>query len=263
MYQSTHLNSSKGTTEFREFPIRAEVASYPHHSEMRRYFHDYARQFRLYEHYQFDTRVLQVQREQDGWKLISERNGEQGEWQQINRHLLLGTLLPGTLIGTSLGYWLLPYLDTQALKVGFGALIIWFAGRELWRLRRASALPQRPSWLTRVITIAAGLSHGLFASGGPLLVYGLAGTQLDKARLRATLVTVWFTLNSLLTLAFLLDGRLLPALPQALTYAPLLLLGVWLAERLHRRFDERHFRLAIYILLLVTATLLLAPWRLP
>lgn len=184
-------------------------------------------------------------------------------WQQIDRRLLLGTLLPGMLIGTLLGYWLLPYLDTQALKIGFGALIVWFAGRELWRLRRASAPAQRPAWLTRVISIAAGLSHGLFASGGPLLVYGLAGTQLDKARLRATLVTVWFTLNSLLTLAFLLDGRLLPALPQVLTYAPLLLLGVWLGERLHRRFDERHFRLAIYILLLVTGILLLAPWRLP
>lgn len=183
--------------------------------------------------------------------------------QQIDRRLLLGTLLPGMLIGTLLGYWLLPYLDTQTLKVGFGALIVWFAGRELWRLRRASVLSQRPAWLARVITLAAGLSHGLFASGGPLLVYGLAGTQLDKARLRATLVTVWFTLNSLLTLAFLLDGRLLPVLPQVLTYAPLLLLGVWLGERLHRRFDERHFRLAIYILLLVTGILLLAPWRLP
>lgn len=41
--------------------------------------------------------------------------------QQIDRRLLLGTLLPGMLIGTLLGYWLLPYLDTQALKVGFGA----------------------------------------------------------------------------------------------------------------------------------------------
>ena len=79
---------------------------------------------------------------------------------------------------------------------------------------------------------------------------------------RATLVTVWFSLNSLLTAAFLLDGRLQPALPQVLAYAPLLLLGLWLGERLHRRFDERHFRLAIYCLLLVTGVLLLAPWSL-
>ena len=180
---------------------------------------------------------------------------------QIDRRLLLGTILPGMLVGTAIGYLLLPYLDTSLLKAGFGALILWFAGRELWRLRHVSALPVRPVWLTRLITLGAGISHGLFASGGPLLVYGLAGTALDKARFRATLVSVWFTLNSLLTLAFALDGRLLPALPQVLAYAPLLLVGLWLGERLHRRFDERHFRVSIYILLLVTGTLLLAPWR--
>ena len=43
----------------------------------------------------------------------------------------------------------------------------------------------------------------------------------------------------------------------------LLLVGLWLGEYLHRRFDERHFRIAIYALLLVTGTLLLAPWSLP
>ena len=181
---------------------------------------------------------------------------------QIDRPLLLGTILPGMLLGTLLGYLLLPYLDEALLKRCFGVLILWFAGRELWRLRHVSALPVRPQWLTRLLTLGAGLSHGLFASGGPLLVFGLAGTSLDKARFRATLVSVWFTLNSLLTVAFLLDGRLLPALPQVLVYAPLLLVGLWAGERLHRRFDERHFRIAIYILLLVTGTLLLSPWSL-
>jgi uncharacterized protein len=181
---------------------------------------------------------------------------------QIDRPLLLGTILPGMLVGTALGYLLLPYLDAALLKRGFGVLILWFAGRELWRLRHAAALPVRPQWLTRLLTLGAGLSHGLFASGGPLLVYGLAGTARDKARFRATLVSVWFTLNSLLTAAFLVDGRLQPALPQVLIYAPLLLVGLWLGERLHRRFDERHFRIAIYALLLVTGTLLLAPWSL-
>lgn len=183
-------------------------------------------------------------------------------WSMIDRRLLLGTILPGMVVGTLLGYLLLPWLDAALLKAGFGALILWFAGRELWRLRRGGAGSTRPAWLTRLITLGAGISHGLFASGGPLLVYGLAGTHLDKARLRATLVTVWFTLNSLLTLAFLFDGRLLPALPQVAAYAPLLLLGIWLGERLHRRVSEQHFRIAIYCLLLVTGVLLLAPWRL-
>lgn len=106
MYQSAHLISSKGTTEFSEFPMRAEVAPYPHHSEMRRYFRDYARQFRLYEHYQFDTRVVQLQRLDQGWKLISERNGEQREWRFDGVLIANGTLhtpnlpqLPGDFSG--------------------------------------------------------------------------------------------------------------------------------------------------------------------
>lgn len=176
--------------------------------------------------------------------------------QLIDRRLLLGMILPGMVVGPLIGYALLPFLDAALAKRLFGALVLWFAARELWRLRHAVVQAVRPLWLSRLLSLGAGVSHGLFASGGPLLVFALAGTQLDKARLRATLVSVWFSLNSLLTLAFLLDGRLLPALPQVASYAPLLLLGIWLGERLHQRFNEQHFRIAIYLLLLSTGALL-------
>ena len=62
MYQSAHLISSKGMTEFSEFPMPDEVATYPHHSEMKRYFQAYARHFDLYRHYEFSTRVVRVER---------------------------------------------------------------------------------------------------------------------------------------------------------------------------------------------------------
>ncbi|MBM7059232.1 NAD(P)-binding domain-containing protein [Pseudomonas sp. UL073] len=92
MYESAHLISSKGTTEFSEFPMRADVAPYPHHSEMRRYFRDYAKQFGLYEHYQFNTRVVSVERLEQGWKLTSERAGEQREWHFDGVLIANGTL---------------------------------------------------------------------------------------------------------------------------------------------------------------------------
>ncbi|NQD93023.1 sulfite exporter TauE/SafE family protein [Pseudomonas sp. CrR25] len=177
----------------------------------------------------------------------------------IDRPLLVGMILPGMLLGTLLGYVLLPWLDAALAKRAFALLVLWFAARELWRLRRGTPAPPRPPWLGRLISLAAGLCHGLFASGGPLLVYALSGSALDKARLRATLVSVWFCLNGLLTLAFLLDGRLLPPLPRVLAYAPLLLVGIWLGEHLHRRVAERQFRIAIYLLLLATGALLLRP----
>ena len=190
-----------------------------------------------------------------GWLLWRHR-------RQVDRYLLLRGILPWMGLGTLLGYLAVPHLDAATLKRGFGALISLFAARELCLLRGADAGPTRPSWITRTLTLVAGISHGLFASGGPLLVFSLAGSPLDKAHLRATLLAVWFTLNSLLTLAFIADGRLQPALPQILTYAPLVALGVLLGERLHQRADPRQFRIAIYLLLLITGLLLLAPWSL-
>jgi uncharacterized protein len=104
---------------------------------------------------------------------------------------------------------------------------------------------------------SAGVTHGLFASGGPLLVYALAGTTLDKARFRATLIAVWFLLNSSLTIAFMLDGRLQPALPAVLMFAPLLPLGIWLGSRLHHQVDEALFRKLVYGLLMAAGMILL------
>jgi thioredoxin reductase len=61
VYESAHLISSKHTTEFTEFPMRAEVADYPSHREMRQYFRDFAEHFDLRPHYWFGTRVLKVE----------------------------------------------------------------------------------------------------------------------------------------------------------------------------------------------------------
>jgi uncharacterized membrane protein YfcA len=178
-----------------------------------------------------------------------------------NRHLvqwrlLLATVLPGMLIGTLIGYGLRPWLDDGPMKLSFGLLILWFALRELLR---GTPRGHTPAWMTRLQTGAAGISHGLFASGGPLLVHALAGTTLDKARLRATLLCVWFGLNSLLTLAFFYDGSLEPALPRIATYAPLLVLGALAGEYLHQRLAEGHFRTAVHLLLCLCGVLLC--WR--
>lgn len=181
-------------------------------------------------------------------------------WQQrrhLDAALLLRLVLPFTLLGTLAGAVLQPMLSGAGLKTGFAVLIVWFAGRELLRLQRAPAIGARPLFLTRVLIAAAGVTHGLFASGGPLLVYALAGTSVDKARFRASLILVWFVLNSTLTITFLAQGRLLPALPTVLLYLPLIPLGILLGERLHQALDEQRFRLWIYRLLLLAGLALL------
>ena len=177
----------------------------------------------------------------------------------IDWSLLLRTVLPGMLLGTLLGYGLIPMLNGALMKRLFGLIIIWFAASELWRGRQNTAGRPKPVWAVRALILLAGVSHGLFASGGPLLVYSVAGLPMDKLRFRATLATVWFALNSLLSCIYLMDGQLLPALPRIASYLPLLLAGLWIGEKLHHRVDELQFRKAIFLLLLVTGSLLVMP----
>ncbi len=183
--------------------------------------------------------------------------------RHIDRRLLIRLVLPFMLVGTLLGVVWQPWLSGALLKAFFALLVLWFALRELWRAARGIAVRQRPPWWARGWVVMAGVSHGLFASGGPLLVYALAGVALDKARFRATLILVWFVLNSVLTLVFLYQGRLQPQLGLVLAYLPLIPLGVVLGEWLHRRVDEAAFRLWIYRLLVLAALALLLATALP
>jgi cation diffusion facilitator CzcD-associated flavoprotein CzcO len=73
MYESAHLISSRHMTEFAEFPMRASINAYPHHSELKTYFQSYADHFGLYQHYRFNTRVVDVSPEDDGrWMVTTE-----------------------------------------------------------------------------------------------------------------------------------------------------------------------------------------------
>ncbi|MFT6089014.1 flavin-containing monooxygenase [Sulfitobacter sp.] len=58
MYETAHLISSKKMTEFTDFPMREEVAEYPSHREMKRYFEEFAAHFDLHKHYRFGAKVL-------------------------------------------------------------------------------------------------------------------------------------------------------------------------------------------------------------
>ncbi|KHL09000.1 UNVERIFIED_CONTAM: monooxygenase [Mumia flava] len=76
MYESAHLISSKTTTQFAEMPMADEVADYPSHRELKRYFAAYADRFDLRRHYAFGTEVVRVEPHPDGgWEVRSRSVG--------------------------------------------------------------------------------------------------------------------------------------------------------------------------------------------
>lgn len=96
MYETAHLISSKKMTQFDDFPMAEEVAEYPSHWEMRRYFCDFARHFDLYKDYAFKCQVLSCEPlgdSGDGWR-VTWRDGEGQEHSAVFAGVLIanGTL---------------------------------------------------------------------------------------------------------------------------------------------------------------------------
>ncbi|WP_299082872.1 NAD(P)-binding domain-containing protein [uncultured Paraglaciecola sp.] len=77
MYESAHLISSKHMTEFTEFPMAAEVATYPKHSDICQYFQDYAHEFELKRYFSFGCKVTAMTPLDNGqWQLSWTKDGQ-------------------------------------------------------------------------------------------------------------------------------------------------------------------------------------------
>ncbi|WP_416305374.1 sulfite exporter TauE/SafE family protein [Neptunicella sp. SCSIO 80796] len=174
--------------------------------------------------------------------------------QHIQFSILLKRVLPCMLIGTLLGVYLTPQVPATLAKLLFALLIIWFSARALLR-KQAPPLNEIKRNMTMT---AAGVTHGLFASGGPLLVYALARSQLGKMEFRATLLTVWLTLNSLLTCWFIWHGELQGQASRLLTLVPCVLAGAVVGNILHHKINEGLFLRLVFGLLLIVGLLLAA-----
>jgi uncharacterized membrane protein YfcA len=104
----------------------------------------------------------------------------------------------------------------------------------------------------RAAVLGAGVVHGLFSSGGPLLVWALGRSPIEKSAFRATLSAVWVVMASTLTLAYAWNGRVgRSSLAASAALLPVLAVSLAAGEWLHRRLDGERFRALVYSLLLV------------
>jgi uncharacterized membrane protein YfcA len=170
---------------------------------------------------------------------------------QVDRPLLLRRIGPLVAAGTLIGLGLSELASGSWLRLVFGWLVMVLAIVELTVLQRAAA-PRPPlrRLAASALLLAGGVVHGIFGSGGPLVVY-VAGREIaDKGRFRATLAALWLALNGALIASYLIRGSLnretvraslwlLPAVPLALVA------GGWV----HERVSERPFRIAVWCLL--------------
>jgi hypothetical protein len=79
VFETTHIISSKTMSQYEDFTFDEfdpNIADYPSHDELRRYFQAYARHFHLYDHIEFGTMVLHCERlGADRWEVKLEKDG--------------------------------------------------------------------------------------------------------------------------------------------------------------------------------------------
>jgi uncharacterized membrane protein YfcA len=180
--------------------------------------------------------------------------------RDVDRRFLFARIVPWMGLGLPLGLVAAARLGSGSLRLVFGVFVVLLSAFELRRGRRdAEPRPDAGRLVGGAVLFAAGVVHGLFATGGPLAVY-VAGRELpDKARFRATLSALWLLLNVALVGSFAAAGRLGSAsLALTAMLALPLLGGILLGEVLHRRVPAALFRTLVFALLLAAGLLLAA-----
>lgn len=111
---------------------------------------------------------------------------------------------------------------------------------------------------TCALLVLAGIIHGLFVSGGPLLTGYMTRRIQDKTVFRATISTVWIFLNTLVFLEDMQAGLWVPSTVKMLGISvPFLLAGMLIGSKLVTRMSQMVFMKLTYVLLFISGLSLL------
>jgi uncharacterized membrane protein YfcA len=171
-------------------------------------------------------------------------------WRDVMR------LLPAMLFGMTIGATLLLKLPRDPALLALGV----FAGTYgTYLLAGPRRLARAPSWLVWPVGLIGGVFSALFGTGGPIYIVYLAARIEDKSALRATsaivvAVSVWIRLALFMAAGLLLNASLLTMIVLLL---PVMVLGLWLGNRIHHALSGTGVLKLIAGLLLANGTALI------
>lgn len=149
-------------------------------------------------------------------------------------------------IGMICGIWLFEHLSLQLLLPTYGVMIMLIAIKKLLISKQIKA----SRWVLNGILLAAGIVHGMFVSGGALLVIYATAVLKEKESFRATIASVWVVLNTGLMINDLLQGYMTYHVMKltAISIIPLFL-AIYVGNKIHEKIDQKAFMKMTYLLL--------------
>jgi uncharacterized membrane protein YfcA len=163
-------------------------------------------------------------------------------WRVLGREIA-----PPVAVGAAVGLALF-HLPGQAwLILAFSAFVIGLAIFQLVKPAEGS-LAHVPRIALLVI---GGIAHGLFGTGGPMIVYVVRRSLPDKRAFRATLAVLWLVLNIALVINFASAGLYVaPVDHVVIVLAVTILPGLVLGDFIHHKLDAQRFERVVWLLLL-------------
>lgn len=166
------------------------------------------------------------------------------------------------LLGLPVGMYLFRSVDSARLRMILAYFILAVSVWQLFRLgmnkQTKPVLQAKAALPYYLLLIAGGVIHGIFSSGGPLVVLYASRQLQEKGKFRATLCMLWTTLNTILIATYFIEGSFtLPVAKTTGLLVPFVLVGIVAGEKIHDRVDARTFSLIVFGMLFLTAIFML------
>jgi len=173
-------------------------------------------------------------------------------FRYIDKKFVLRNIFPFMGVGLLIGIFVFNFLKGFFLKKIYGLLVIILSIKELYFYFNkidASYLSKNKS---NLFIFLSGIIQGMYASGGPLLVYGLSSTKFTKTVFRSNLSLVWLISNLILTINYYNKGNLnFSTIKYTIILLPIIIIGIFIGEKIHNKINEITFKKIVYFLLLL------------
>ncbi|MHC5655933.1 sulfite exporter TauE/SafE family protein [Stappia sp. ICDLI1TA098] len=158
-------------------------------------------------------------------------------WRNFDKESLR-ILLPGALIGITVGYFTAAVVSDAHVRLLVGIVAVLFAlNAFVGRARATEPRPHRP-WVGRFWGMVSGFTSFVSHTGGPPYQIYMLPLRLDPVRLAGTSVVFFTTMNAIKLIPYAalgqFDAENLATSAVLLPLAPLATLaGVWLVKRVN------------------------------
>ncbi len=167
---------------------------------------------------------------------------------------ILKRFVIGSTIGIPFGIIVFLSLDMTRLKLGISLIILLLTVLLIFKFR----IKQNKKKDLVVGGLSGSLTTSIGMPGPPILLY-FSGTDTQKERLRGTTLAFYLFIYSMSLLIQVVFAGTNQTVWLSSGYAlPLVLVGLFLGQRLFERINQRLFRIFTYIILLFTAIYLLS-----